>query len=255
MIQDESDRKLKLLYALAKELGVRLQSIDKKKRGEDFRAERFQALAEIAGKFADSMTGSTPSEYSRAADVLVNEYWNNNTNRTEKSEKGGTPNGYKQIVKCGHDAGKIYERLQQRIDFWKSERAREGVGEKEMDRLRRKDLAERYIQIRDPKKHNGRPGREIDGVPIRASTGGTNRDSTSWEVARLFTEYGQRVLSDDVLDAILDNGGAAHASARGGISVADLVGFCEQAIVENQLRPDEMTLVRQALALLKRGAA
>ena len=255
MSQTDVERKRELLRQLAEELGFRLQGIGGEKRGAAFRAQRFQVLAETAAKFAIAMKGATPTEYRRSADELVESYWNGDTGRTDKSDGGGTPSGYKDIVKCGRDATRIYSRLQGRLDHWQSVRDVALPHEVQADRAQRIATADKYLQIRDPKKHVGRPFRAFEIFQVPATSGGTNRDSTSWAVARMFLEYGDSVLADDVLDAILDNGGPLVGSAHPSADFLDIVRRFEAMIASDGTPRHERVLLEKALKELKGAPA
>jgi hypothetical protein len=254
MTNSDMERKRALLKALAAELGVRLKDATTGERGAKFRAERFKVLAETAEKFENVMHGSTTEDYNIEAEKLVDDYWNNHLDRTEKSNKGGARKGYRDIIKCGRGAGLILKGLQARHDHWQVYYDHLEPTESPTERARRRALARRYLQQRDAKKYLGRPHRIVDGIVIHALSGGSPLDSCFAAVARYFLDNGERVLTDEFLDAMLDNGGPLNSVGQASGVVSDLIEQCEAILESGNLPSSELSLVRKALKAL-RGAA
>ena len=144
------ERKKQLIRELAEQLGIRIQELKEAgHKGQGFRGPQFEALAAAAEKFADIMAGTTVMERSQAAEDLVQHYWQHNTNRTEKSEGGGTRSGMKYMVRCGHGARRIHEGLQARVEYWQGVKNIAPPGEKPAEAATRMALAERYTSIRN----------------------------------------------------------------------------------------------------------
>lgn len=255
MMTDASiEQKKQRLWALAAELGYNLKKIKEPgTRGQTFRGPKFEALAVAAEKFADIMHGSTTMERSQAAEDLVEHYWTHYTDRTEKSEGGGTRSGFKVMVRCGHGARRIHEGLQARVDHWQKVKNTSPPGETPAEATARIALAERYTSIRNqtaPKKHAGRPGRVIGAIEIKQTAGGTNPNTITWEVGRMFLNHGDAALADEVLDAILDNGGPLRSFVPKSPMVQDILVQIQIAINSEGLPPDEMRRLRKALVAL-----
>lgn len=254
MTNSDMERKRALLKALAAELGVRLKDETSGERGAKFRAERFKVLAETAEEFENVMQGSTPEDYDIEAEAFVDDYWNNHLDRTKKSNKGGARKGFTDIIKCGRGAGLILKGLQARHDHWQAYHDHLEPTESPPERARRHALARRYLQQRVSKKHLGRPHRIINGIDIRALPGGSPLESYVSAVARYFLDYGERVLTDEFLDAMLDNGGPLNSRGEAFGVVSDLIEQCEAILESGNLPSPELSLVRKALKAL-RGAA
>lgn len=252
MTDSDMERKRELLKALAKELGVRLKDAPSGERGKKFRAERFMILAEIAAKFENVMQGSTLVQYNREAEKFVEDYWNNHLDRTEKSNKGGVRKGYTDLVKCGSGAGRIFDGLQARIDHWQAFHDHIPASETLSERARRRELANRFLKQRDAKKHLGRPSKVIGEIEIHALPGGSPLESIAFALARYLLEYGDKALSDDVLDAMLDNGGPKNGRPETSKTFADLVAQCEALISSGSLPNEELSRLKQALEILQR---
>lgn len=253
MTNSDMERKRALLEALAKELGVRLRDAPTGERGAKFQAERFKILAEIAERFEFLMRGSTPAEYNREAENFVDDYWKNDLDRTEKSNRGGSRKGFTDIVKCGHGAGLILRGLQARHDHWQAYHDHLKPTESLPERARRRALARRHLQQRVAKKHLGRPQRIVDGIVIHALPGGSPLESYVSAVARYFLDHGERVLTDEFLDAMLDNGGPLNSGGQTSGIVSDLIEQCEAILESGNLPSPELSLVRKALKALRGG--
>ncbi len=245
------ERKKQLIRELAEQLGIRIRELENTRtKGLWFRAPRFEALSATAEKFADIMVGATGTERSQAAEDLVDHYWQHDTNRTEKSERGGNRSGMKVIVRCGHSAPRIFEGLQARVEHWQKVKTIAPPGETPADAAKRVALAERYTRVRDPKVHVGRPRKAIRGIEVRQTSGGTNLDAITWEVGRLFLEHGDAALADDVLDAVLDNGGTHAPGVAPSSALQDIRTRIQVAIDSAATPPNEVKLLEKALAAL-----
>ncbi|WP_270937842.1 hypothetical protein [Falsiroseomonas oryzae] len=253
MTDESVERKKQLIRQLADELGIRIRELETSgTRGLRFRSPHHEALAATARKFADIMAGATGEVQARAADDLVEHYWHHHTNRTEKSEKGGSRSGMKVMVRCGHDAHRIYEQLQARVEYWQSVKNTSQPGETPADAAKRVALAERYTKVRNQssKIHVGRPRKVIGAIEIKETSGGTNPDSITWEVGRMFLQHGDAVLADDVIDAILDNGGAIAATSAPSPALQDILARVQAAITSAALPPHEVKRLQKVLAVL-----
>jgi len=258
MTDPSIERKKQLIWDLAEELGIKIRELKETgRRGQGFRGPQFEALAAAAEKFADIMAGTTSMERSQAAEDLVEHYWKHDTDRTEKSEGGGSRSGMKVMVRCGYGARLIHEGLQTRVDHWQTVKNTSPPGERPAEAAERMALAERYTSIRNqtpPKKHAGRPGKVIGPIEIKQTAGGTNSNSITWEVGRLFLDHGDAVLADDMLDAILDNGGALTTSVLPSFALQDILARVQTAIDSVATPSHEVKLLRKALAALDPGS-
>jgi hypothetical protein len=144
--------------------------------------------------------------------------------------------------------------LQARHDHWQVYYDHLEPTESPTERARRRALARRYLQQRDAKKYLGRPHRIVDGIVIHALSGGSPLDSCFAAVARYFLDNGERVLTDEFLDAMLDNGGPLNSVGQASGVVSDLIEQCEAILESGNLPSSELSLVRKALKAL-RGAA
>ncbi len=208
-------------------------------------------MAETGAKFEVFIQGFTPAEYERRAQVLAAEYWKNATDRTEKSEGGGNLKGYTDIIKCGKGATLILRSLQARDDYWQAYHDRIDPAETSAERAIRHALANRYLKQRKANKHFGRPARTVDGIVIRGLTGGAPLESYFSTMARYFLEYGERVLTDEFLDAVLDNGGLRPNEREPSSSLRELIENCHEIIEADCLPRDELSLVKKALEILE----
>lgn len=259
MTSDDVLRKTELIRQLAAELGIKLQGMPKNKNGQGrFMTPTLQALAGTAKDFDSIMKGAPRDEYFRAADNLVEDYIKINTNRTGKSEKGGFRSQYKNVIKCGQMAESILKNLQARVEYWKQYANTPMTNETEEQRRYRIALADRFTTRRDPKKKNqrGRPYREIGSVVIKESDGGTDELSTVSEMARLFRDHCDIILNDEVLDAILDNGGRIESVARPlSPRFRELVPRCSDMLESLDTSEHERGLLQKALSALRETRA
>jgi hypothetical protein len=253
MTDESMERKKQLIRQLAEELGIRIEELEKTKtRGLGFRAPRYDALASMAASFAEIMAGAPRATREQAANDLVEHYWRHHTNRTEKSEQGGSRAGMKVMVRCGHDTRRIYECLQARVEHWQRVKNTAQPGETPVEAAKRVALAERYTKIRNQnsKIHVGRPRKVIGTIEIKETSGGTNPDSITWEVGRLFLQHGEAVLADDVIDAILDNGGPIAPSGSPSPALQDILTRMQGANASAAMPPHEIERLQKALAAL-----
>jgi hypothetical protein len=153
----------------------------------------------------------------------------------------------------GYGARRIHERLQARVDHWQKVKNTSPPGETPAEAATRVALAERYTSIRNQtaqKKHAGRPGRVIGAIEIKQTAGGTNANTITWEVGRMFLDHGDAVLADEVLDAILDNGGPLRSFVTKSPVLQDILVQIQIAINSEGLPPDETRRLRKALVAL-----
>ena len=192
--------KLDLIRRLAEELDLEIEIKSKNSgRGErkrNFFTGEFVALYQIAEKLERIFVHYPNEDYRGYVERLVEEYWKFHTRRTGKSKKGGTDARYKHIIKQGARAKLIFQRLQDRLDFWN-----------DPNNGRTREEANRYLKKREREKFFGRPARRIGRIEIKFLDGELNDGALTGEVARLYEQYGDDALSDEVLDALLDNGG------------------------------------------------
>lgn len=248
------ERKKQLIRELAEELGIRIRELKETgHRGQGFRGPQFAALAAAAENFDKIMAGTTGTQRSQAAKDLVDHYWRHHTDRTEKSKKGGNEAGMEVMVRCGQGARRIHEGLQARVEHWKRVKKTVPPGETPTAAATRMALAERYISIRNqnlPHKHVGRPSKNIGKIEIKQLSGGANSNTITWEVGRLFLVHGDAVLADDVLDAILDNGGPLATVVAPSQTLLHIVTQVQAAIGSPATPPHELKRLQKALAAL-----
>ena len=192
--------KLDLIRRLAKELDLNIEikskNSEKGERKRNFFTSEFIALYQTAERLEKNFVQYPNEDYREYVESLVEEFWQFHTRRTGKSRKGGTDARYKHIIKHGARAKNIFQRLQDRLDFWN-----------DPNNGRTREEADRYLKKRKPEKFFGRPARRIDLIEIKFLEGELNDGALTGEVARHYEEHGDIALSDEVLDALLDNGG------------------------------------------------
>ena len=204
-----------------------------------FGAPRFQGLGRVAQAFASFVTrvNDPESQIARdAAESAMRNYVSNMTGNTEKSANGGKFAGYVTTIRLADNAPRVIKALDRRVKYWESVIDQCKL-ENTPESLRMIGDASRYCKLagkcpategsgvtQDGKAptHNGRPSRSIRGVNI-SYKGARPREAQLAELSTLFAAHGDMVLTDEFLDAFLDNGGKpekAGATVQGEASRA-----------------------------------
>jgi hypothetical protein len=204
-----------------------------------FGAPRFQGLGRVAQAFASFVTrvNDPESQIARdAAESAMRNYVSNMTGNTEKSANGGKFAGYVTTIRLADNAPRVINALDRRVKYWESVIDQCKL-ENTPESLRMIGDASRYCKLAgkcpategsgvtsDGKQptHNGRPSRSIRGVNI-SYKGARPREAQLAELSTLFAAHGDAVLTDEFLDAFLDNGGKpekAGATVQGEASRA-----------------------------------
>ena len=143
--QTKDASKLDLIRRLAKELDLNIEikskNSEKGERKRNFFTGEFIALYQTAEKLEENFVHYPNEDYREYVESLVEEFWQFHTRRTGKSSKGGTDARYKHIIKHGASAKNIFQRLQDRLDFWN-----------DPNNGRTREEADRYLKKRKPEK-------------------------------------------------------------------------------------------------------
>lgn len=208
-----------------------------------FSAPRFMGLASVASIHGGAFNAQS-QDSTDAARAMAQAFMASYTGRTDKSLAGGALANLARVISTGKNASALRTMLQSRLDHWQSVLDSAPDGESASDRAARIAEAKRYLtpcgdapmengdwpqdtktgKPRQP-KFNGRPATTIRGVSIPFGRG-TNRDSQIAAFADLYAQYGDKVLSSDVVDAFLDNGGRYKVDSE-----ASLADACNAALV------------------------
>jgi hypothetical protein len=232
-----------------KERGVALRADSKEhdRQGKGFATPLFQGLRRMAELYHDKIVGNGRLWDARHQDVLstmVAQFTSAYTERSNKSDNGGTGASYGVIIGGGRKAVRLLDLMQERREHW--QRVADSAPNDESGRAL-KETAERYTTIcgQAPQtengpvifttdkgkvvkaKHLGRPSKIVRGVAIKWG-GATNPLALAGYAARLLRDNGDAVLHADVIDAILDNGGRASVE----MTAQDHAGAAAKAIAE-----------------------
>lgn len=220
------------LLVLAEKLGVdekERKAIagagNQKIRGDKgFLTPQIEALLQLAKSAENVAALKFSNQYSASAKEIAKRYWDQDTGRKVASLNGGALGNVVHILSIGGGAEKLANTLQDRLNYWK--KINKSVLSSSDDELKKiyKSRSSRYIRpcgkARRPNSeksgeftHYGRYPRTVDGIdfPWR---GGTNRDSILAEGARLWKIHGEKLLSAEVLDTLLDNGGEIQGDTK-----------------------------------------
>lgn len=193
-----------------------------------FTTIRFKAMGAVAKAFGENAPWNDPHSdvpASIAQDMAVS-FMESFTGTTKKTKAGGTEQAIGRFIRTGLHGARIIAALQARLDHWTTYRAdAEGEGLEPSERKAIKDRADEFLKLADsaktdkttgvvvkPAKYMGRMGVVVNGITIGTPgqrRGGTNRTAQLTEAAALFIQHGDTALDDDVLDALLSNGGVA----------------------------------------------
>jgi len=213
LIEGDADKRsdLEILRPILEKFGFRVT--EKTVRGEA--AGLFSHQLNILYDIADDVENLYP-EYEdrlRAVPLLVKNLWDNKTERTEKSEKGGNKNVFERIIISGQGARRIAQALQKRVEFWNEQKKTAQTIVDGRIKKEKIDIAERYIQNSDSKRHNGRPLKNFEPTSKYHPEIMIHARKPMPRVAMLddailfFRRHDEDIFLDEVLDAILDNGG------------------------------------------------
>lgn len=202
--------------AAEKDMAKRVEAVRKdataasdnvKRQAAGFRTARFDGLAKVAGIFQQRFNDPDSKLAKDAAKEGAEAYLNHMTGATDKTKEGGRGAGAAAVIRLGAKARVMLDALQARVDYWQSVYESEPDKEDAGNRKLRRETAARFLAVPGP-KHNGRPGKRVNGVTIKASAA-TNRDSQVAAAALMLAANGDKFLDPNVLDAFLDNGGKA----------------------------------------------
>jgi hypothetical protein len=210
-------------------------------RASGFDAPRFIGLASVAGEFARIYNGQDSDDTRDAAQAAASTFTGAFTAQTEKSAKGGKSAGYTHAILLGTRAETLRNALAARLRHWRDVLDSAPEDESPSAKAARVAEAKRFlvpcgealmedgsVPLDDKgnekrAKFMGRPARTVRGVPIKFGRA-TNRDSQMAEASRFFATYGDVVLTSEVLDALLDNGGRYKPEGDESLS-----GMCAEA--------------------------
>jgi len=202
---------------------VSAEALALNRESSGFGAPRFTGLGRVAQAYATFVVTLNDPESQKACDAAqtaMQNYVAHMTGNTEKSANGGKYAGYVSTIRLADAAPRVIGALDRRVKYWESVIDQCKV-ENTPESLRMIADASRYAKIAgkcpesegaaltsDGKAptHNGRPSRSVNGIFIKWR-GAAPRDSQLAELSGLYAAHGDNVLTDDFLDAFLDNGG------------------------------------------------
>lgn len=203
-----------------------------KRDNSGFGTIRFKAFASVGAAFGAAFNDPTSKPAREALEGAALSFLSSMTAKSADTLKGGGVIGAaKSIIGLGTDAERLRAMMQNRLEHWQ---AMKDVADAEggEDAVAKRELAMRYLAPCGPTpdangqpkvndkgkvivpKHNGRPVTTITvgSTKVRVPAGGqTNRESMFAFAAAFMAKHGDVVLNEQVIDALLDNGGRYKA--------------------------------------------
>lgn len=230
-----------------------------------FSTPMFRGLADLGPMWAGAFNDYDSPDAVETAKGMADSFMGSFTKATEKTKGGGTGAGYVALIRTGNHAPTIHQRLANRLEYWQSV-ADSLKDDNTPEGKARRETAKRYTvvpgdslradgswpakkdkdgnEVPTMPKFNGRKADTYNGIPL-PHRGGCDRKAMLAALANLYREHGDSALHNDVLDAILDNGGRytmpADESAKGlaGAALSAVekvllasVGSADQAMVQ-----------------------
>lgn len=207
-----------------------------------FATLRFQGMAAMGKAFGEAgLNDPTGEQAVSISEAMVVSFMASFTASTAKTKAGGTEAGVARFIRTGSAAPRLLAALQQRLSHWQAIRDSANESEDASEAKAIRDSADRYLKLADsdkldkatgkvvrPKKWKGRPGAQIGNIVIPAGSG-ANRTSQLAQIAALYHQHGDEVMRDDVLDALLDNGGLADKPEPG---IAEFASKAHEALTK-----------------------
>ena len=220
------DNKEKRLAESQAELSGESQALKRESSG--FGSARFSGLARVGAAYSSfliqgKVNDNDGAQARDAAEAAARSFVASFTGQTDKSAKGGKHAGYVTTIRLGDKAKTLTDALNRRVKYWEhaADSYKNDPALSPAEKARMIAESDRFTKLAklcpaveggnpdiDGKRatHAGRPSRTINGVALTYK-GATNRDSQIAEASRLFAQYGDSFLRDDVIDSFLDNGG------------------------------------------------
>lgn len=192
-----------------------------------FSTPMFRGLADLGVMWAGAFNDYDSPDAVETAKGLADSFMNSYTGASAKTKAGGTGAGYTALIRCGNAAPTIHQRLANRLEYWQSVLDSVKTDNTEEGKAKR-ETAKRYTvtpgdsldkngawptkkdkdgnDVPTMPKYNGRKADVYNGIPL-PHRGGCDRKAMLAVLANLYREHGDSALHNDVLDAVLDNGG------------------------------------------------
>jgi hypothetical protein len=192
-----------------------------------FSTPMFRGLADLGPMWASAFNDGDSPDAVETAKGMADSFMGSFTKATDKTKAGGTGAGYVALIRCGSSAPTIHQRLANRLEHWQAIADSVKDDNTEAGKATR-ETAKRYTitpgdslradgswptkkdkdgnEIPTMPKYNGRAEGIYNGIPL-PHRGGCDRKAMLAALANLYREHGDSALHNDVLDAMLDNGG------------------------------------------------
>ena len=216
-----------------KRAGIAQELSDADTKASGFATPMFDGLVEVADVWGRSFNGDS-NDARAAAEAMAKHYAAAFTDASDATMKdGGTGSMYAHVIRAGKNARVIRTALQNRLGHWQQRKVLAKDKEDANDRKAELDKCFEHLtcgaqtpnrdgslptdkkgNVKTPKA-KGRRSVTIGVVEI-GFRGACDRKSMFAEYAKMFNTYGDAVLSEGIIDAVMSNGGRYVANTDDG---------------------------------------